>query len=59
MADPKQIEEIETAYAVHQVAEIDRRLAAMDEEKARLVARRKVFEPHLPKRRSRAAKDAD
>ena len=39
------------------LAQVDARLAALDDERATLTERRKLFAPHLPKKPSTAKKD--
>ena len=48
----KKLENVEPAYAVHKVNEIDARIAAIDEEKKALTEKRKMYAPHLPKKSS-------
>lgn len=46
----KKLENVEPAYALHKVNEIDARLAALEDEKKTLTERRKLYAPHLPKK---------
>lgn len=46
----KQLENVEPAYALHKVNEIDARLAAIETEKKALTEKRKLYTPHLPKK---------
>lgn len=43
---------VEPAYAVHVVSDIDARLKALDAEKKKLTERRKQFAPFLPKKQT-------
>ena len=46
----KKLENVEPAYAVHQVDSIDARLQALEAEKASLTDKRKLYAPHVPKK---------
>jgi len=48
---------VEPAYAVHVVSDIDARLKALDAEKKKLTERRKQFAPFLPKKQTTGTED--